>query len=544
MSQMLKSSGAMGFATLASRLLGLVREQVYAHFMGDGAEASAFKLAFQVPNLFRRLLGEGALTAAFIPIFKEKEKTQGEPEMWRAANAVISALVSVATVVVVAVMAGLTVLLAASSVRFQREGVTVFPPLPFPILNEDTLLMLRLLRLMFPYLLLVCLAALCMGILNARGHFFIPAMGATMLNVAMIATVFLLAPRFGATLKTQIFALGVGVLLAGVAQFAFQVPTLWREGFRYRWVNPRHDATVREVVRKMVPAALGVAAFQVNVLLIQGLAFWIDRSIVASFDYAVRLMEFPQGIVGASLATYLLPALAGLAAEKRYAEFRTSLLEGLGHLMFVNLLASALLLVLAEPMVRLLFERGQFQAGATQRASWALACLAPSLVAYSSVNVLARAFYALGDTRTPMKISLVSLGFNLVFAMALLAPFRQGGLGIANTLSSGLNLALLAYALRRKLTRLDWQPLRRPLLQLAWITVAAGLAAAALLRLCEGRFGHAALGPRLAAVFVPMAGATLVYFGLALVCRVPQARELGGLLLRRGQRSPAGVQRN
>src|ERR1043166_5585719 len=186
MSQMLKSSGAMGAATLASRILGMVREMVYASFMADSWVAAAFILAFMVPNLFRRLLGEGALTAAFIPIFKEKEKLRGETEMWQAANAVISGLTAAASVVVMLGMAGISLLL------WLKPGA-----------DGKTLLMLGLLRVMFPYVLLVCLAALFMGMLNARGHFFVPAMGATILNVVMIAAVMWLAPRLGTKLEAK-----------------------------------------------------------------------------------------------------------------------------------------------------------------------------------------------------------------------------------------------------------------------------------------------------------------------------------------------------
>jgi putative peptidoglycan lipid II flippase len=179
MSQMLKSSGSMAAATLTSRLLGMVREMVYARFMGDGWVAGAFQFAFTIPNLFRRLLGEGALTAAFIPVFKEKEKTHGEKEMWRAANAVISGLVIAAAVIVGLVLLGISIALAVHSFEAKTE------------------LMLRLLRVMFPYMLPVCLAAAFMGMLNARGHFFIPAMSATMLNLVMIASVLWLAPHMG-----------------------------------------------------------------------------------------------------------------------------------------------------------------------------------------------------------------------------------------------------------------------------------------------------------------------------------------------------------
>ncbi len=394
---MLKSSSAMAAATLTSRLLGMVREMVYARFMGDGWVAGAFQFAFTIPNLFRRLLGEGALTAAFIPIFKEKEKTHGEIEMWRAANAVISGLVVAASVVVALVMLGLSLVLAAHQFDVQTE------------------LMLRLLRVMFPYMLLVCVAAAFMGMLNARGHFFIPAMGATMLNIVMIASVVWLAPRLGLEypngerLPHQIFALAIGVLAAGVAQAAFQMPTLWRDGFRYRWVSPWRDETVRRVIYKMIPGTIGVAAFQINVTLVLAIAFWVNPQIVASFNYAVRLMELPQGMFGISLATYLLPTLAGLAAEKNYTEFRATLRHGLGTLFFLNLIAAILLVVLAEPIVRLIFEHGKFNDASTARAAFALMCLAPGLVAFSTVNILARAFYALGDTQTPMKVSIACL---------------------------------------------------------------------------------------------------------------------------------------
>src|SRR5208283_4655675 len=253
---------------------------------------------------------------------------------------------------------------------------------------------------------------------------------ATMLNVVMIASVLWLAPKFGVglpkgqRLPVQIFALAYGVLAAGVAQAVFQLPTLWRDGFRFHWVSPWKNETVRLVVTRMVPGTIGVAAFQLNVTLVLAIAFWVSPQIVASFNYAVRLMELPQGMFGISLATYLLPTLSGLAAEKKHPEFRATLRQGLGTLVFFNLIAAILLVVLAEPIVRLLFERGLFNAASTQRATLALMCLAPGLVAFSAVNILARAFYALGDTKTPMQISLVSLALNLVLATALVVPLR------------------------------------------------------------------------------------------------------------------------
>ena len=523
MSQMLKSSGAMGVATLLSRVLGMVREMVFANFMGDGAVASAFNFAFMIPNLFRRLLGEGALTAAFIPIFKDKEKNAGEVEMWRAANAVISGLVVAVAVLTGLVMLGITVALSAMS------------------LEDNTRLMLELLRLMFPYLWVICLTAIFMGMLNARGSFFIPAMGSAVMNIVLISSVYLsaskwLAPILGQRLETQIFGLAIGALLAGLAQALFQLPNLHSNGFRWQWVSPWRDETVREVVRKMIPGMLGVAAFQLNIVVTNAVAFSEDDTIVASFSYAVRLMELPQGVFGISLATFLLPALSGLAAEKNFGEFRSTLGHGMRHLLFLNLLASILLIILAEPIIRLLFQHGQFDDGSTHRASRALMFLAPGLIAFSMVNILARAFYALGDTTTPMKISIFCLAINLIFALYFIGQYKQAGLGLANTLSAIFNVSLLAFALRKKLRRLDLMELRKIIAPLLGAGVAAGLVAFGALQWSRQTLGTTGLWPRLVSVFGPMTLATVVYLALTSWLRVGVAVEFLNFLLARARR--------
>ena len=515
MSKMLKSSGAMAAATMASRVLGMAREMVYAAFMGNTAVASAFTLAFQAPNLLRRLLGEGALTAAFIPIFKHKEISDGHEEMWRAANAVISGLVVASGAASLLAIVGISIVLRTFD------------------LSDETRLMLELLRMMFPYVVLVCLAAVLIGMANARGHFFVPALGAAMLNVVMIASVFLLAPRLGTRLEEKIFGLAIGVLLAGLAQAFFQLPTLHREGFRYHWVSPWHDPTVREVVRKMLPGSIGVAAFQINVLITQCFSFAFEKRIVATFNYAVRLMELPQGMFGISLATYLLPTLAGLSAQKKYPEFRQTLSQGLCYLAFANLIAAAIALSLATPIVRLLFERGQFGPDATLRVARALACLAPGLLMFSMTNILARAFYALNDIKTPMRISVFCLLLNLGFALWLIQPYHEAGLAVANTLSACFNVALLTYALRRKLSTLGLTAFVRSLLVLVPNGVAAGIVAALLGSLWERKLGHATLLLKLGAVFGPGAIACLLYWVVALWAKLPAATDIAHLLIRK-----------
>jgi putative peptidoglycan lipid II flippase len=514
MSKMLKSSGGIGAATMTSRVLGLVREQVYAAFMGTSGVYGAFIYAYMAPNLFRRLLGEGALTAAFIPIFKAKEKTEGADSMWRAANAVLSGLIAVSSAIVLAAVAVIGLLLALGWWK------------------PDTRLMLQLMALMFPYMALACVGAVFIGILNARGHFFIPALGAAILNIVMIASVLLLAPVMGKRLDTRIFALAIGVLAAGVAQALFQVPTLRGEGFRYRWVSPWRDPTVREVVTKMIPSTIGVAAFQLNVMLTQGLAFGENVRIVGQFAYAVRLMELPQGVFGLSLATFLLPTLSGLALEKNFPQFRLTLRQAASHIIFINLLASVLLVTLAAPIVRLLFERGRFDAYSTEQVSFALVCLVPGLVSFSLVNIFARAFYAVGDLVTPMKISVFCLAINLLFAAVMLFAFHlgPGALGLANTLSATCNLFLLLFALRKKLRTLEMKETVDQLPLLAAAGLAAALTAWRGRLLWQAHFGHAGLLPRLGEVFLPMTAATVVYFALCWWMRIASAREMIGLV--------------
>jgi putative peptidoglycan lipid II flippase len=528
---MLKSSGAMAFATLTSRVLGMVREMAYMGFMNVGWVNDAFQYAFTIPNLFRRLLGEGALTAAFIPVFKEKEKIHGEDEMWRAANAVISGLIVTASAIIALVMLVISLVLA----------VHQFP--------EKTELMLQLLRLMFPYMLMVCLTAAMMGMLNARGHFFIPAMGATTLNVVMIASVYWLAPKFATNLPpdkdvrlpVQIFALAYGVLVAGVAQAVFQIPTLWKDGFRYHWVSPWRDPTVRLVVVRMIPGTVGLAAFQINVALVQLIGFFVANGVVSSFNGAVRLMELPQGMFGISLATYLLPTLAGLATDKNYPEFRATLRQGLETLIFLNLIASVLLVALAEPIVRLIYQHAAFTEQSTIRVAGALTYLAPGLVMFSTVNILARAFYALGDTKTPMKISLVCLTINLALAMLFLIPLheRERGPALANTLTSCINVGLLLFALKKKLGQLEMGPLRKDLWPLLLFAAVAGGIAYEGWQLWENKIGHATILLKTGAVFVPAIAAGLVYWLAALALKIPAAAEIFEFALARFKRRRA-----
>jgi putative peptidoglycan lipid II flippase len=505
---MLKSSGAVAVATLLSRILGFLRESAYSGFFGDTPVASAFYLAFVFPNLLRRLLGEGALTAVFVPVFKQQERDEGLEATWRGAAAVVSAVVIVCSVLTLAGILATTAFVHWVPMEWRRE------------------LMLRLLRVMLPYSIFMCVAAVFVGMLNTQGRYFLPALGTATMNVVMIGSVYWIAPRFGPHLEQQVYGLAVGVLVSGVAQAAFQLPALRQTGFRMRFSNPFRDPTVREVARRMLPATIGVAAYQINVVITQFIADHQAGHVVASYNYAVRLMELPQGVIGVSLATFMLTELSGLATEKKFVEFRRVLREGMLHLVFINALATVLLFVLAEPIIRLLFEHGRFTPISTGRATLALQCLIPGLVAFSLNNIIGRAFYALGDTSTPMRIGVFCLGLNVILVWLLVAPFRQGGLGIANTVSALANTGLLLYALRRKLPRFGFAEMNGPALRMLALSLVGGGFAWIAHRAWEQQVGHAGFWRQVGAVFLPSILAAIAYVAGALAWRLPQAQEL------------------
>ena len=527
----------MGAATFLSRVLGLIREIVFAGFLGQSFAASAFFYAFAIPNLFRRLLGEGALTAAFIPIFSKKLTQEGRESAEHAANVI--------STVLVLFCGGLTVAVVALLGVVKLLG-----------LNEKWQVIFSLTQVMFPYMIMANLAALAMAILNVGGKFFTPAMSPVLLNIVMITSAFVSHKFFGDDLSMLVFGLAVGVVLGGILQWLYQLPSLARAGFPLRWELQPRDPVVKQVGTLMLPAVIGTAVYQVNVLVSGTLAIWVDDHARAALNYADRLMEFPMGIFGVSVATYALPAMARFVAENKMPEYKVALFTGLRMNFFLTIPSAVGLIVLAEPIVRLLFERGRFDASATANAAFALQFLALGLVAYSTVNILARAFYALHDTKTPMKISAVAMILNIpltIWLMNLPIPFGShthtgtegyglrdtyyttlgvGGIALANTVSSAFNAFVLLAVLRKRVGSFDgW----RLILSAIKICVATALMAivAYMSHLgLDGRFGHDTFGTRVITTLIPIALAVAAYFAAAAVLKVEEIHAIRSTLRR------------
>jgi putative peptidoglycan lipid II flippase len=432
--QVVRALGSIGTATLASRVLGFVRDSIVARAFGAGPITDAFFVAFRIPNVLRRLLGEGALSSALVPVFSDYRIARAPGEFDRMFRAVLAA----SLVVLVAVgMAG--ILTAPWLVGVMAPGF-VEEPAQFS-------LAVRLTRLMFPYLILVGLGALAMGALNAHGRFFTAALGPAVLNVGMILCTLGLAPY----LATPIVALGIGVLAGGFGQLVIQLPELMRAGVP---LSPsfefRHPALHR-LGRLLLPSVFGLATVQVTVFINTLLASLLPSGSISYLYYADRVMEFPLGIFGIALASAALPAMSRQTAAGDLRSLAHTLNFAVRLACYTALPATVGLVMLAAPIIRVLFERGQFGPAATAATAWALIWYAVGLTAFSATRIAAQTFYALGDTRTPVVVGVGAVAVNVALAVALMQPMTHAGLAAASSASAYVNLAALIVLARRRL---------------------------------------------------------------------------------------------
>ncbi len=432
-----RSAGLVSAATMLSRISGLVRESVIAWLFGARMEADAYRLAFLLPNLTRDLFAEGALSSAFVPTFTEELTRKGREEAARLAN-----LVATAVILVVGGICVLGVIAAPLLVDVFAPGFRETP--------GKTELAVQLTRTMFPFLLLVALAAQAMGVLNACNQFGIPSLAPALFNVFSISSGLLLGVIYGPALGiSAIQGMAWGVLIGGVCQLMGQVPSLYRQGFRFKpgfdWSHPG----LRHIVKLMGPAILGGASVQINVFITTYLATGVDDPIrgvngpVSWLNYAFRFFQLPLGLFGVAIASATVPSISRSLASGNRDEFRRTLNRSLGVAFLMTVPSAVGLIVLGRDMITAVFRRGEFDAYDARQTALALSCYAVGLAAYSGAKILNPAFYALKDSRTPMLISMFSIAINFVTATSLLRYTSLGHAGLALSTSTVAIFAFL-----------------------------------------------------------------------------------------------------
>ncbi|MEP6776979.1 MAG: murein biosynthesis integral membrane protein MurJ, partial [Chthoniobacterales bacterium] len=445
-----RATGIVGIAILCSRLLGLVREVVFASLFGASRSMDAFLTAFRAPNMLRDLFAEGALSTAFVTTFSRRIATDGDQSAWRLAS-------KVATLTLI-FMSALTI----AGIVFAPALIKILAP-GFPL--EKAALTIELTRIMFPFILLVSLAALVMGMLNAKHVFGMPAMASSFFNIGSIVAGVALCywldpqpdwrhPHFG---ERGLVGLSIATLIGGLLQLAVQLPSLGRVGFRFRPDFNWRDAGVRTILVLMGPATIAASAVQVNVAVNSGFASKLGDGPMTFLNIAFRLMQLPLGIFGVAIATVTLPLVSRSAALGNKEEFRGALAHALRLVMLLTIPSAIGLMILAEPIISLIYQHGRFTADATLQTAAALRFYAIGLVGYSAVKVLAPAFYALDKRNLPMLVSLLSIAVNFCLNWYFTFRLQLGhrGLALSTSLVAITNFLFLYGMMRRYVGRLE-----------------------------------------------------------------------------------------
>jgi putative peptidoglycan lipid II flippase len=506
----LKRTSRFSLAPLISRLTGLLRETTLAALFGASGSMDAFVAAFRIPNLLRDLFAEGALSAAYVPIFTDKLKKEGQEEAFKITSAVLSILL-----VVVGAIVLLGFVLAPYFVKYYVSG---FADNPFMLH-----LTIELTQIMFPFLLLVALAAACMGTLNSLGRFGIPAVAPAAFNIITI----IVALYFSRFFDPPILVLGIGVIAGGLGQLGIQIPQMKRAGYKFQFRLAFKDESVQRILKLLLPAALGVAAWQVNVVVGTIVASYLETGSISSLYYALRLMHFPLGIFGVALAAVSLPEMSGLVSSGDYKGAGEAQRYSSRMVIFLLLPSAAYFIGAAEAIVALAYQRGHFAWNDTLDVALALRAYSVGLVFFGLVRVTAQVFYAFKDTATPVKISLFAVATNITLSLLLMNPLKFAGLALATSIAAIVNFSLLYYFSHRKAPTPDKYGLARYSGLLILASAGAGLAAYLSMRLFVGPNGFAGLRGSLTATVVTAIVCAVVYFG---VCRLLKIEELNQIL--------------
>jgi len=512
----LKAAMSMSVITMVSRVLGLVREQVRAHYLGTSMGSDAFGIAFQIPNLLRRLLAEGAMSAGFIPVLSEYRAKEGDEKALSFARNFfnLSLLLMVAVSALGALGAGVIVSI------FAWVGGE-------PIAPEAQALTTELTRWMFPYIALVSWAAVAQGILNTFKVFWVSAATAVLLNIAIIGAALMLASG----MEEPAFAFAIGVLIGGAFQFGFQVPFVYKLGFSWR-PEFKITAGVKRVLVLLVPTIFGAGVYQINVLVSQAIAWGVGDGAVSSLQYSSRLLELTLGVFAVALSTVILPALATHVAKKETQEVKDTIEFSIRLTCFVCFPVTAGLWLTRNETISLLFERGTFDAHSTDMTAFALNFHIMGLTFIALSRIFVPVFYAYKDTWRPLWAAVVSMVVNIAACYLLAPTLGQGGIALANTLSAGAHLvvlmALMGNHIRVGMDKQTLSSLFRSLLATA--------AMALVVILLQSHFQTANLqgfGALAGPYTLVVLAAVVVFVGVCILVKHPELREMRQLIRRK-----------
>jgi len=445
-------------------VLGLIRDAACGYFLGVGGVSSAFWVAFQIPNLFRRLFGEGALSAAFIPVFSDYHHAGDREGARRVAGCVVGLL--------------LVVLAASTLVGEAIVGGMWW----FGTYDERTRLTLSLTAVMLPFMLLICTTATLGGLLNVLGRFAVPALTPVVMNVCMIAAVVVGGAWAGVPEQRLVYGVAIAVLVAGGLQVAMHWVALRKGDYAFRLALDRRHEGVRRIVRTMGPMVLGLGAVQVNTLADTLIAYWFVEYEGAPtvLYYAHRLYDFPLGVFGIALVTAVFAELARLSTLNDMAGFGRTVQKGMQLVLFVGVPASAGLILVRAPLAAFLFQRGAFDADGIERVARTVMFYAAGVWAFGCQHVFIRSFYALKDSRTPMKIAAAMILLNVPLNLVLVGPMEESGLALSTAICAVIQVILLARILVARVGHVDWRAVWRSVTRTAAATIVMTLAVTAI----------------------------------------------------------------
>lgn len=520
---LVRSAGILGVMTLASRVLGMIRDIVCAKSFGTTWQWDGFIYAFMLPNFFRRLVGEGALSSAFIPVYNEVLAKKGTPEAYRFVNVMATVLTM-----------GLVVFVLAAEVVLNLL-------LKIPSLPSTLRLIIDLMRVFSPHLYFISLYALGMAILNSHRRFFVPSLGPVLLDIFWIAGVLWIAPLAGPDIVRQLRFLAYALLAAGISQFVSEIPLLYSMGLRARWVWDLACPELVKTFRLILPAVMGFAVMQVNILVDMSCGLVLGAGANSSLWYGSRLMQFPLGVFAIAMGTALLPMVSRQVAGSDHEGARRAVSFALRSIFLIILPSSVGLIVLRYPIIRLLFERGEFDAVSTARTAAVLLCYSIGLFAYSGQKIVVTGFYAVQDTRTPMKLGVVGLLANVILNLILMRFLREAGLALATSISGVLQFALLIVYSNRRVAPFPFREVGFSFLKILLASAGMGLMAWASYAGLERVFSGHQVAAMLIQVFGSMTAAVAVYVALCFLLRVPEMHEAFNWFAKRkaGQASPA-----